>query len=393
MQTLCSTSKSFCMKPRILLIYTGGTIGMMRDPETSVLIPFNFDELLEHVQELKQLDCDIDTEAYSEPIDSSNMDIDSWQHLGDIVNERYDDYEGFVILHGSDTMSYTGSALSFMFENLTKPIILTGSQLPIGDLRTDAKENLITSIQLATAQVEDVPLIREVCIYFEYQLYRANRTHKRSAQQFEAFDSPNYAPLAVSGVNLTINQHLLWQWDVDSIAFAKPACRQAGRTDNIDGQFPDTDNDLRKSQEEAIRQHRMIYRRELVPRVAILKLFPGMPKGYVSAILDNPEIDAVVMETFGSGNAPTSEWFMDLLKQALLTGKKIVNVTQCVSGGVVMGKYLTSVKLKELGLLDGKDMTTEAALAKLMYLLAYCQDAESFTTTFEKSLRGELTEK
>lgn len=379
------------MHPKVLLIYTGGTIGMMRDPQTSVLVPFNFDELLDHVQELKQLDCDIDTEAYSEPIDSSNMDIESWQHLGDIVNERYDDYDGFVILHGSDTMSYTGSALSFMFENLTKPIILTGSQLPIGDLRTDAKENLITSIQLATAQEDDQPLIREVCIYFEYQLYRANRTHKRSAQQFEAFDSPNYAPLAISGVNLIINQHLLWEWDVENIAFAKAADQQLEKEENTGEENAKPDEEIRKSQEEAIRQHRMVYRRDLVSKVGILKLFPGMPESYVRAILQNPDLEAIVMETFGSGNAPTSEWFFDLLKGALLEGKKVVNVTQCVSGGVVMGKYLTSVKLKELGLLDGKDMTTEAALAKLMYLLAYCEDMEAFTSAFEKSLRGELT--
>lgn len=331
---------------------------MMRDPETKVLVPFNFNELMDHVQEIKQLDCEIESVSYSLPMDSSNMDVESWQALGDIIHDRYDDYDGFVVLHGSDTMSYTGSALSFMFENLTKPIILTGSQLPIGDLRTDAKENLITSIQLATARTENGVLIREVCIYFEYQLYRANRTFKRSAQQFEAFDSPNYGPLAISGVNLTIHQHRLWTW-------SNPE---------------NTELDLR-----------MIYRRDLDNRVGVLKVFPGMPSTYVKAILADAELRGVILETYGSGNAPTAEWFIEMINNALLRGLKIVNVSQCSSGSVVMGKYLTSVALKELGLINGGDMTTEAALAKMMHLLAADLDDQEFQINFEKSLRGEVT--
>jgi L-asparaginase len=333
---------------------------MMRDPDSKVLIPFNFNELMDHIPEIKQLDCEIESVSYSTPIDSSNMNIECWQSLGDIIHERYDEYDGFVVLHGSDTMSYTGSALSFMFENLSKPIILTGSQLPIGDLRTDAKENLITSIQLATAQSEEQMLIHEVCIYFEYQLYRANRTYKRSAQQFEAFASPNYGSLAISGVNLSIYEHRLWRW--------------SSPTDH------ESDQDM------ALR-----YWRDLDNRVAILKIFPGMPVEYVRAILDNPEFAGIILETYGSGNAPTDKWFIDTLERALLRGVKIVNVTQCHSGSVVMGKYHTSVALKKMGLIDGKDMTSEAALAKMMHLLAQGESPEKFKRRFEASMRGEVT--
>lgn len=355
------------MKPKILLIYTGGTIGMIKDPETGVLQSFNFKELLLHIPEIRQLACFIETISYEQPIDSSNMNVKHWRELGDMINEHYDRYDGFVVLHGSDTMSYTGSVLSFMFENLTKPVILTGSQLPIGDLRTDAKENLITSIQLASQQENGKAVISEVCIYFEYQLYRANRTVKLNAEHFEAFSSPNYPPLAVSGVYLKVDKNVLLREDEGYYAFAK--------ANNLPTAPPG----------------HMIYRPELRDEVVILKIFPGIRPETVAAICAIPGIQAIILETYGSGNAPTDPGFIAPLKDALERGIKIINVTQCMGGAVVMGKYETSMQLKALGMISGKDMTTEAALAKTMYLLHYTDDTIPFKTYFETDLRGELT--
>jgi L-asparaginase len=357
------------MKPEILLIYTGGTIGMIKDPDTMALKSFNFDELLLHIPEIKQLDCTITTVSFEQPIDSSNMNLVHWKRLGNLIHDQYDDYDGFVVLHGSDTMSYSGSTVSFMFENLTKPIIFTGSQLPIGDLRTDAKENLITSLQLASQNDNGRPLIAEVCIYFEYQLYRANRTVKVNADHFEAFSSPNYPPLAVSGVHLNIDRNLLWRGDYDYLAFAKA-----------------------EQPKESLQQNRMYYRPDLVDDVVVLKLFPGITKNVVQSICEIPGLKGIILETYGSGNAPTEDWFVELLQQALSNNIHIVNVTQCRGGFVQMGKYETSVKLMQMGLINGKDITTEAALAKLMYLLQYIDDPKVLRGYFEKSLRGELTE-
>ncbi len=354
------------MKPKILLIYTGGTIGMIKDSETRALRSFDFSELLHHIPELKQLDCEIETTSFEDPIDSSDMDLSHWRVLGDIINSNYNNYHGFVVLHGSDTMSYTGSALSFMFENLTKPVVLTGSQLPIGDLRTDAKENLITSIQLASEWENDAPIIKEVCIYFEYQLYRANRTAKMNAEHFEAFSSPNYPPLAISGVHLNIDKGLLWQGGFDHIAIAKT-------------------KNLKRS------PLKMMYRPEMESRVVVLKLFPGITQEVVKAICNVKGLQGIVLETYGSGNAPTSKWFIDILREALLSGIRIINVTQCRGGAVDMGKYETSVALKKIGMVSGNDITTEAALVKMMYLLIYMPESGDFKKYFESSLRGEIS--
>ncbi|PQJ19049.1 MULTISPECIES: asparaginase [Nonlabens] len=353
------------MKPNILLIYTGGTIGMMKDIKTGALKAFDFDKLLYHIPELKQLDCTIETISFETPIDSSDMNTEEWRLIGDMIYDRYDNYDGFVVLHGSDTMSFTGSALSFMFENLTKPVILTGSQLPIGDLRTDAKENLITSIQIATLRKKKKPLIREVCIYFEYQLYRANRTAKMNAEHFEAFSSPNFPPLAISGVHLNVDEDLLWKG-------------YKNREVQVHRVIPRSDD-------------RMHYRPQMIADVVVLKLFPGITETTVQAICNIPNLKGIILETYGSGNAPTKSWFIDAMKDCLSKDIRIVNVTQCRGGSVDMGKYETSRALKEMGMISGKDLTTEAALAKMMYLLAYIEDDLMFKDCFETSLRGEIT--
>ena len=365
------------MKPNILLIYTGGTIGMMKDPETKALRAFDFSQLLVHIPEIKQLDCHIEPYSFEYPIDSSDMNLEEWRKLGDVIYTNYDDYDGFVVLHGSDTMSFTGSTLSFMFENLTKPIILTGSQLPIGDLRTDAKENLITSLQLAIQNNNDIPIIQEVCIYFEYQLYRANRTTKINAEHFEAFSSPNYPPLAISGVHLNIDTSLLWErklvdpsLQVNSTAFAKAESKISTREED----------------------NRMNYRPDFVDAVVVLKLFPGITEEVVKSICNIKGLKGIILETYGSGNALTQSWFIHLLQEALLKNIRIVNVTQCKGGAVSMGKYETSTQLMKIGVVSGKDITTEAALPKMMYLLQHTKTREDFKEYFETSLRGEITD-
>ena len=336
----------------ILLIYTGGTIGMIKDFETGALKAFNFNELLQNIPELKLLEHDIDTVSFEKPIDSSNMRPDFWLQIAEIIEESYESYDGFVVLHGSDTMSYSASALSFMFENLSKPVIFTGSQLPIGDLRTDAKENLITSIQIAGLQRHGRPVVTEVGLYFEYKLYRGNRTTKINAEHFQAFASPNYPPLVESGVHLTVNDSALWS---------------------------------------ANRRRKMKLHRELDDQIVLLKIFPGINRSLLEHILTKEGLKGVILETYGSGNAPTEEWFVDLLKQTIERGIVIVNVTQCIGGSVAMGQYETSTLLKKIGVVSGKDITSEAAVAKMMYLLAKQLSPKVFKTIFETSLRGELS--
>ncbi|CAL2102788.1 L-asparaginase 1 [Tenacibaculum sp. 190130A14a] len=340
-------------KPEILIVYTGGTIGMVKDYQTGALKAFDFSQILEKIPELKLLNCNISTISFEEPIDSSNMNIDYYVNIAEIIANNYEKFDGFVVLTGSDTMSYTSSAISFMFENLKKPVIFTGSQLPIGHLRTDAKENLITSIEIASAYNEEEPIVKEVGLYFEYKLYRANRTTKINAEQFEAFTSMNYPPIAESGVHLNFNHHLLLD--------------------------PSKNGD------------KLIFRKNLDNNIAILKLFPGITEKVVRAYLSIPGLKGLIIETYGAGNAPTKEWFLMFLKDCIAQGVFIVNVTQCAGGSVILGHYETSSALKSLGVIDGKDITTETAVAKMMYLLGEKLSKEDFKRYFETSLRGEIT--
>ncbi len=335
----------------VLIIYTGGTIGMVQDKDSGMLLPFDFDLISSHIPELQHFDFNIDSITFETIVDSSNMDPSLWGKLAKLIQENYEDYDGFVILHGSDTMSYTASALSFMLENLNKPVILTGSQLPIGVNRTDGKENLITSLEIAAAMENNTPLVPEVCIYFEYQLYRGNRTFKFNAENFDAFQSVNYPVLATAGVYIRYNHNYI-------------------RRPNF---------------------KRLHIQTRMERKVAVLKLFPGIPDELVKAVLNIQDLKGVVMETYGNGNTHTEKRFMDLLEEATTKGIIILNVTQCKGGFVEIGKYQTSIELGKIGVVGGLDMTTEAAITKMMYVLAKNTDKSKAISLLQKDLRGELT--
>ena len=336
----------------VLLIYTGGTIGMIENLETGALEPFNFSHLRSNVPEMKRLNFHVDTYIFEPLIDSSEISPTKWREMVQVVKANYDKYDGFVILHGTDTMSYTASALSFMFDNLTKPIIFTGSQLPIGKLRTDGKENLITALEIAADKnIDGHPVVPEVCIYFQNLLLRANRTTKINAENFNAFTSANFAPLAEAGVNIRYNHSKVLKPDYSK------------------------DVDFYESLDDSI---------------AVLKIFPGIPPQILSAVLNAENIKAVVLETYGSGNALSDKWFLSELENAVKRDIVIVNVTQCLYGLVAMHRYETGQSLLKAGVVSGFDMTTEAAIAKLMYLFGLKKTPGEVRELMQVPQRGEM---
>jgi L-asparaginase len=347
-------TQSTSEKSALLLIYTGGTIGMKEDPVIQALKPFNFSQILEEVPELGKFAYRIDTYTFDPLIDSSDIEPNLWLSLAGLIEEKYDEYDGFVILHGTDTMAYSASALSFMIEGLTKPVIFTGSQLPIGTPRTDGKENLISSVEIAAAKdTEGHAIVPEVCIYFDNVLMRGNRASKINSDNFRAFRSPNFPPLAEAGIHIRYNSGLI----------RRPAVWDA----------------------------RPVFHKSLDTRVSILKMHPGITPQIVRTILCGNDTRAVIIETYGAGNAPSKEWFISIVREASAMGKILLNVTQCMAGSVNMDIYATGKCLKEAGVVNGYDSTTESALGKLFHLLGQHTCSESVKTGLECDLRGEIS--
>lgn len=335
----------------VLLIYTGGTIGMKTDPKTGVLRPFDFNDIYIEFPSLRTLNVDIEVCDTIEPIDSSNVTPDDWVRLAEIIQQNYSRFDGFVVLHGTDTMSYTASAMSFMLEDLDKPVIFTGSQIPIGVLRTDGRENLITAIEIAAAKNENGPLVPEVCVYFQNRLFRANRTTKRSAEHLNAFCSENYPPLAEVGVTISYNTPY-----IRKVGFSSPTLHIA---------------------------------RNLCREVMIVKIFPGLTPEVLRSMFNTPGLKGVVIETYGSGNAPTSGWFVDAVREVVRRGVVVLNVSQCLSGSV-SAIYETGLSLRGAGVLSGYDMTTEAAVTKLMYVLGQNLDSAGVEKQLNNPIKGEF---
>ena len=337
---------------QILLIYTGGTIGMVKDADSAFLKPFNFDNLLEQIPQLKSINANIDTLSVPYPKDSADMLPKDWQFLGQMIFDNYKSYDGFVVLHGTDTMSYTSTALSFMFENLKKPIIFTGSQLPIGDVRTDALENVLTAIQIALLSKDGNPLITEVGLFFDNKLFRANRSVKVNSSQFNAFNSPNYRALIVSGVSLKVDESALLKCD-----FSKETS----------------------------------FSSKLNSNVFLLKIHPGIDEKMFKSLCENVNFEILILESYGSGTIFTAEWFLESIVKLRQCKKIVINCTQCIEGGVVANMYESSYMLKEAQVLNSKDMTTESVLAKSMILLGHNDAFLAFKKEFEVSFSGELS--
>ncbi len=334
----------------VLIIYTGGTFGMIQDA-SGALAPFNFGKVVDRVPELRQLGIRLTVISFPKPIDSSNILIQDWKDMAYIIEENYSQYDAFVILHGTDTMAYSASMLSYILQGLNKPVIFTGAQMPIGSIRSDARENLITALEIAAAHADGQPIVSEVCVYFNYLLLRGSRSQKLRSSTFAAFESENYPVLAEAGIEIEFNYPALKPYDDEA---------------------------------------ELVVQNNLDSNVAILKIFPGITEHVVRSILENENIKGIVMETFGSGNTMSFNWFIKCLQEAIERGKVILNVSQCIGGEVEQGRYETSKKLNEIGVLSGGDITTEAAVTKMMFLLGSTENIDELKHKLTYSLAGEM---